>query len=87
MFGCSGEITETPRAAGRPDFHEGRNMSPGRELFPAIRFRFLMTGDKIAAEQADSKRSRILSCREIASPLPGQMRAWSPKMSRVPDLQ
>ena len=87
MFGCSGEVTVTSRAAGRPDFHEGRNMSPGREAFPAIRFRFSTTGDKLAAEQADAKRSRILSCREIASPLPGQMTTWSPKMSRVPDLQ
>ena len=60
----------TSRAAGGPDFHEARNMSPGRELFPAIRFRFLMTGDKLAAEHDDAIRSRTLSCREIASPLP-----------------
>ena len=51
MFGCSGEVTVTSRAASQPDFHEGRNMSPGREMFPAIRFRFSMTGDKLAAEQ------------------------------------
>ena len=77
----------TSGAAGRPDFHEGRNMSPGREPFPETRFRFSMTGDKLAAEKTDAKRSRILSCREIASPLPGQMTAWSPKLSMVPDLQ
>ena len=87
MFGCSGEVTVTSRAAGRPDFYEGRNMSQGREPFPAIRFRFSTTADNLAAEQANAKRSRILSCREIASPLPGQMTAWSLKMSRVPELQ
>ena len=60
----------TSRAAGRPDFHEGINISPGRELFPAISSRFAMTGDKLAAENADAIRSRIMPCREIASPLP-----------------
>ena len=87
MFGCREEVTVMSRAADWPDFQQGRQTSPGRELFSAMRLRFSITGDNIAAEQAEAIRSRILSCFEIASPLPWQATAWSPNVYNVPDLQ
>ena len=49
MIGCGKQVTVTSIAAERPD---GKKMSPRQESISAKRFRFSISGDKLAVEQA-----------------------------------
>ena len=86
-LGCSGEVMVTSNADGCPADQLGKYMSPGLELLSGIKFFCSQTGDKFAVEQAANILSLTLSCLDIISPRPWQLKAWSPSLSSLPFWQ
>ena len=60
---CSGDITWTSRAAGRPLFQLGRKMSAGRLQELGIREETSFLGARAADWAAENRASRMESCR------------------------
>ena len=69
---CSGDITLTPSAAGRPRHQFGRRMSAGRVLKPGTKLGDSFVGARAADWAALNSTSRIALWRAIRSPLPPQ---------------
>ena len=67
MIGCGKQVTVTSIAAERPD---GKEMSPRQESRSAKRFRFSITEEKLAVEQAIATQSPNLRSLATTSLLP-----------------
>ena len=75
---CSGLITCTSRAAGRPRLQLGRKTSAGRACEPGTRPGASLVGARAADWAAEKMTSLVALWRAIRSPLPPHPTWWSP---------
>ena len=75
---CSGLMTSTSKAVGRPRLQQGMKKSPGRDWEPGTKPGVSLEGAGAVDWAAAWKTSRTALCLAMRSPFPPQPTWWSP---------